>query len=1438
RARDHAYRFVMASSEGYVSRYDVFLSFRGETRHGFTDHLYEKLENAGVYTFRDNNNIRIGEDLKPEFKRAIRESRASIIVLSDLYATSRWCLDELYLILQERKRRNHFVLPIFYHVNPSHVRKREENFKIEARDSNWTEDKMKRWNKALKKVGNMAGKVSSGYISVIQNWNNRFFWVDEKVFSTFVDWRVDAPKDAMPLEGSYSVEDTTTLTIHQMGLFNLISAPNPAKVKTGTRPRAAHEFPLLASIAKRVINMEDVTGTSESSETPSAVEKSPLDFADEEPPQTITEAVEEEGLVQEETQQESPSAEPAATAGVMPETSPEEEAAAMGPSAGKKRKQLHRKRVNDGTEANVPPKVLRKDHVFSPTQETLVSDPNPLSYAKPRPDPQQDVAESSKAAGAKDPNCEKSTSSISIRGSPGVPSGYFSELHHLPNDEFLNQYNINLARKVTIGSQLRLRYEQGVRLLRKAKAQCVVSVIRRRTWDLLEAEVDMKKAAEVKNAELTKELESLLIQFADLQGSNNQLSDLQAQVAGEEKIKAAFEEFKKYEDGKVEQQCAEMDARLDALSIDFDEELYPHMLTVIADRRWVIGHGLRLVVMKCAESTELRQAFADVVTAGIAKGMSEGLEHGIEHGKAGPVLADVEAYDLEANKKLTKALQDLKDLKYPLVDQLEKLRDASIDLIMASLHLESDTGKMPLSGSKTSALVPPNLKFLCIRRSDGVPVSAPTVIPQGLQILKDAAAQTEPPDDDSTSPRLVRSKSLSAMSEVEFSQQIVKIIKEKLNFIQVYRQPNLVGMDTRDKEINAWLGNSDDGEILVIWGIDGGGKSTLAMHIVCSNWHKFESVSILEDIGSRSPEELRQLQEKLIRDITEGKEETTPSVCQGTYQIKKALKTNKAIVVLDNIVTKEQLDKFLGTATQTDSETDTQIETKTKSKIIITTTEKNASTWFQSTSWRCKEHEIKLLDDVDSLKLLELHGFKPNAPMDGYEEFAKRALLCCQGNPLALKVWGSSLCCDNSYTSDRRKHYWESMMTSLERQVPFNIQEVLIKSYSSLQQEHVKELFLHIACFFNGKDKDYVEKILEPDYNAVSGIVTLINSCFLSVSPDNKLIMHRLLQDMGRTIVLAESPRLPGDRSRVWRDNESHEVLRKDTGSTKVLGLALDMDILRQQSEKGKKKLSNTVNTISFEKMKSLKLLQLNEFELEGSYMNIFKDLRWLCWRKFCLREIPPELDMENLVAIDMSCSKLEVFQPPAGVTSYSVKRLLLKDCNLESSDEFLHFRDQSLLEYLNLANNPFEILPNHNHLKQLLVLDLTGCEKLKMLICLPRNLAELYISNCDSLERVTFESHKYTLQEFRYKGCLNLFEVEDLFKLVPVSKLKDTDLGNMKWLREYQDREVFLVGDGEVTKGRNVVRVQYNEYIPARYREAKQDSRVPVYIPISRIVF
>ncbi|GJV09740.1 hypothetical protein Tco_1351281 [Tanacetum coccineum] len=74
-----------------------------------------------------------------------------------------------------------------------------------------------------------------------------------------------------------------------MDLFNLISALNPTKVKTGTRPCVAHEVPLLTATTNNVIVMEDAIMALGSSGTPSTMEKSPLDFANEDLPQRITE---------------------------------------------------------------------------------------------------------------------------------------------------------------------------------------------------------------------------------------------------------------------------------------------------------------------------------------------------------------------------------------------------------------------------------------------------------------------------------------------------------------------------------------------------------------------------------------------------------------------------------------------------------------------------------------------------------------------------------------------------------------------------------------------------------------------------------------------------------------------------------------------------------------------------------------------------------------------------------------------------------------------------------------------------------------------------------------------------------------------------------------------------------------------------------------------
>nr|GEV62363.1 transposase (putative), gypsy type [Tanacetum cinerariifolium] len=507
--------------------------------------------------------------------------------------------------------------------------------------------------------------------------------VDEKVFPTIVDWCTNAPKDEMPFADSYSAVAVATLNIRHMDLFNLISAPNPTKVETGTRPRAAHEVPLLTATASRVIDMGDTAVASGSSETHVAIEKSPLYFADEDPTLVITEKGDE------------------ATTEAILESGPEKEAVAMGPV------------VKYTWGKSLATIEIEADFTgFAPaTQETPVnvSDPDPLLYEEPRPITEQHIAQSFRRTPvAEDPDSKKSTSFTSMVGSP----------------ESI--------------------YQPG--------------------WGRIEA-----REKHIKN------LEALLEAEADMK-----VSTLQAQMSGEERIKAAFEEFKKCEDDRVTSRCAKMDARLDALSIDFDEELYPHMLIAIAGRRWVIRRGLRLAIMKCAESTELRQVFVDVVSAGIAKGMSEGIKHGVEHGKAKVDLAAIEAYDPEADTKYIAALYVLKDLKYPLVDQLEKLKDAPIDVRNpkdAWSFKEEILLEDVIAANISHAEKKKKFRVVCCThevgfayhaRSDGVPISVPTVAPQGLAILlADAATQTDRTEDEA-SPRLLRSKFVPPMYNLDW----------------------------------------------------------------------------------------------------------------------------------------------------------------------------------------------------------------------------------------------------------------------------------------------------------------------------------------------------------------------------------------------------------------------------------------------------------------------------------------------------------------------------------------------------------------------------------------------------------------------------------------------------------------------------------------------
>ena len=143
--------------------YDVFLSFSGEdTRHQFTDHLYHALNDKEIITFKDDKELKKGEPISQELLDAIEKSRIAVIILSENYASSTWCLEELAKIVECRERGILTVLPIFYHVEPTDVRHQKKTFaeafaKHEIRFKE-NPEKVLNWRAALTNVANLSGE--------------------------------------------------------------------------------------------------------------------------------------------------------------------------------------------------------------------------------------------------------------------------------------------------------------------------------------------------------------------------------------------------------------------------------------------------------------------------------------------------------------------------------------------------------------------------------------------------------------------------------------------------------------------------------------------------------------------------------------------------------------------------------------------------------------------------------------------------------------------------------------------------------------------------------------------------------------------------------------------------------------------------------------------------------------------------------------------------------------------------------------------------------------------------------------------------------------------------------------------------------------------------------------------------------------------------------
>ncbi|KAK2977914.1 hypothetical protein RJ640_000918 [Escallonia rubra] len=158
-----------ASSKSHGFKHDAFLSFSGEdTRTTFTTDLFRALKAADLKPFMDDDGIKRGNTITSELEEAIQNSRVSIIIFSENFASSSWCLDELLYIFDQyrSKTKTHGILPLFYHVDPSIMwlideadEKRENPYKkaLDEHEKRFGKEKVDRWRGALRGCVEVAG---------------------------------------------------------------------------------------------------------------------------------------------------------------------------------------------------------------------------------------------------------------------------------------------------------------------------------------------------------------------------------------------------------------------------------------------------------------------------------------------------------------------------------------------------------------------------------------------------------------------------------------------------------------------------------------------------------------------------------------------------------------------------------------------------------------------------------------------------------------------------------------------------------------------------------------------------------------------------------------------------------------------------------------------------------------------------------------------------------------------------------------------------------------------------------------------------------------------------------------------------------------------------------------------------------------------------------
>ncbi|XP_015889349.3 TMV resistance protein N-like [Ziziphus jujuba] len=592
----------------------------------------------------------------------------------------------------------------------------------------------------------------------------------------------------------------------------------------------------------------------------------------------------------------------------------------------------------------------------------------------------------------------------------------------------------------------------------------------------------------------------------------------------------------------------------------------------------------------------------------------------------------------------------------------------------------------------------------------------------------------------------------------EIVENILKILLQYQPSVEQYSK-RLIGIKENIREIERDLSIAPKNvRIVGIWGMAGIGKTTLARVVFdkISNSQSFEGCCFLEDVKEnyKVPVNLNRLRKEVISCLLNDKiiQEMHVALPPIIFQ---RLRRKKVLIVLDDVDSSDHIKAFVEEGC---------CELAPGSRIIVTTRDEQVLKTVADSI-----HKVKRLNDIESLDLFRLHAFRENSPTID-DEMVLEVIRYADGNPLALKVLGSSL-----YSTP--KDEWESALKKLKRNQNLGIKKVLKISYDGLD-DGSKDIFLDIAFLFNSSfTRDHAERILGDGNSPVKiEIRILIQKCLIENSEGNKLKMHDLLRQMGREIVRDEDKKEPGNRSRLCDAVEVCDVLENCTGTGAVELISLDMF---------ETKKNVTMHHRAFSNMRNLRILKVyygyddiarNEW-IRFDYNNIgshkFKlfipqalhshlsiKLRFLQWDLYLSKSLPSKFIPENLVELVLRGSPVEkLWNSRKAVSLPELRRFNLSDSKfLTQLPDLTHAPN---LERINLAGctSLVQVHSSLQNLNKLTYLNFNGCSKLRdveEIFKRTEGLSESWIQNFKRNLRL-YSSQAHISQKFapnlRYLG-------------------------------------------------------------------------------------